>query len=258
MPSLRELQRQFADALLAADGSAPARAGSAGGAERMAVHRRSVFANYRTALAATYPVVHRLVGTPFFEAAVDGFVHAHPSRSGDLNLYGAAFGEFLAGYAPAADLPYLADVARLEWTIDEVNRAADSTPAPDIVLGALAIVPAERAPALGLRVAPSCRLIRSEFPILRIWKVNQPEYSGDDRVALDEGADRLVVRRDARGIVLERISSGLFAWLEALSAGAPLAPAIESACGADAAFDLGAALQRCIGDGTITNVVDNG
>ena len=103
MPSLRELQAGFADALLGDDGAPPAFATIPTGraVERMAVYRRALFANYRNALGATFPVVRQLVGAPFFDTAVDAFVRAHPSTSGDLNVYGDAFGDFLAGYPHA-------------------------------------------------------------------------------------------------------------------------------------------------------------
>jgi hypothetical protein len=260
MPSLRELQQRFAVALFADPGTAPAFAiaGAHRPAERIAIYRRTVFANYRNALGATYPVVQRLVGKPFFDAAVDAFVRAHPSRGGDLNVYGDAFGAFLAVYPPAGELPYLTDVARLEWAIDEANRAADATRSPDIVLGTLAIAPPERLPALRMRLEPSCRLVASEFPVLRIWQVNQAGYDGDDGVSLDDGPDHLLVRRDANGVALQRIAAADFAWLAALSARATLALAIDKAQGVAEAFDLGAALHAYIGNGTIAAVVDQG
>ena len=260
MLSLREVQHRFVDALFAGPGTAPgfAIAGARNAAERIAIYRRTVFANYRNALGATYPVVQKLVGKPFFDAAVDEFVLAHPSRGGDLNVYGDAFGAFLAGYPPAQALPYLNDVARLEWAIDESHRAADFVCAPDIVLGALALTAPKRLPALSMRLAPSCRLITSEFPILRIWQVNQSGYEGDIRVSLTETSDRLLVRRDADGISLRQISSGDFAWLAALAAGASLAMAIEDAQRVAATFDLGTALHAYIGDNTIAAVVEPG
>ena len=96
MPSLRELQQRFADAVLAPHRTGPgfAIAGPAPGtdpappthaAERIGIYRNAVFANYRNALAASYPVIRRLVGEPFFNAAVDAFVRARPSRSGTSN-----------------------------------------------------------------------------------------------------------------------------------------------------------------------------
>ena len=98
MRSLRELQQDFADALAGPRHPVPAFAPTPGGsaAERIAIYRNAVHANYCNALSATYPVVRRLVGTAFFDAAVDAYVRAHPSPCGDLNVYGDAFGEFLA------------------------------------------------------------------------------------------------------------------------------------------------------------------
>jgi hypothetical protein len=249
MLSLREL--------LADPGEAPPVA-IAGTAERLSIYRRNVVANYRNALGATYPVVHRLVGVPFFDATVDEFVRAHPSRGGDLNVYGDAFGAFVAGYPPARDLPYLADIARLEWAIDEAQRAADSTRAPDIVLAALAVAPPERLPELRMRLAPSCRLVASTFPVLRIWQVNQPERDGNDSVSLSDGPDHVLVRRDAGGVSLQRIPAADFAWLAALADRMPLGMAIDRARGVDAAFDLGAALHAYIDDGTIAAVAPQG
>ena len=106
MPSLLELQRRFAAALLT-----PAPPADPG----LATYRGTVFANWRNALGATFVVVRELTGAPFFAAAVDAFARTHPSRGGDLNVYGDVFPDFLATYPPAQGLPYLADVARLEW-----------------------------------------------------------------------------------------------------------------------------------------------
>src|SRR5262249_43075734 len=162
----RELQQGFADALLRGDAApvAPGAARTDDGGERFAIYRRAVFANYRNALAASYPVVKELVGAPFFNAAVDAFVHDHPSTSGDLNVYGGAFGAFLAAYPHARPLPYLPDVARLEWAIDEANRAADSGHDRNAMIAAMAALPPERLPSLRLKLDPSCRIVSSAFP----------------------------------------------------------------------------------------------
>lgn len=257
MPSLRELQQGFADAVLGPPGTPPpfGVVPSALGAARIAVYRTALFANYRNALSATYPVVKRLTGAAFFHTAVDAFVRAHPSRSGDLNIYGDRFGDFLVTYAPAAELPYLPDVARLEWAIDEAQRAPDGMRAPDAVLAALSAMSAESLPGVRLGLDASCRLLTSAYPILRIWQVNQADHVGEDRVTLDQGADRILVRRDAQRAALERLPIGDFAWLEALARALPLASAIDAAQSADANFDLGTALRTHIATGTIAAVV---
>jgi hypothetical protein len=257
MQSLRETQRRFVGAVLSSDAALEFVNGSPAFArDRIAIYRKTIFANYRKALSASYPVVKRLTGATFFHASVDAFVLAHPSRSGDLNIYGGSFGEFLASYPPAADLPYLADVARLEWAIDEANRASDAPCVPESVLAQLAGAPPDRLPTLRLRLEPSCRLVSSPYPILRIWQTNQIDYSGDDRVRLEERGIALLIRRDADGVSLERLPAGDHAWLAALAAQATLGAAIEAAQNADATFDLGSALREHIAAGTIIAVME--
>ncbi len=245
MRSLPELQHRFAAAI-----AAPAGGGDAG----LAVYRNAVRANYRNALRASYPVVCALTGTPFFHAAVDAFAAAHPSRCGDLNVYGGAFADFLAAYPHAAALPYLPDVARLEWAQDEAARAADADGSPERVLAALAALAAENVAACRLHVEPSARLIRSDHPVLRIWQVHQPDLADAPEVDLDRGPDLLLIRRHAEGVGIERVPGGEFAWLTALVAGADLAGALDAALAADAAFDFAPALAARIADGTLCGI----
>jgi hypothetical protein len=258
MPSLRDLQQHFADAVLAPPGaSTPFAAGDPlVAAERLNIYRRTILANYRNALAATYPVVKRLIGGTLFQTAVDAYVIAHRSTCGDLNVYGDRFGDFVEQLGPTRGLIYLGDVARLEWAIDEAHRTRDAERNPEALLARLASEPPERLPALRLELDPSCRLVVSRYPILHIWKSNQPDYEGDDRVDLDEGGDALLVRRDSNGVSLERSAPGDHAWLSALQTGATLGAAIEAAQAADAAFDLGASMRAHIAGGAIVGVVD--
>jgi len=255
MPSLAELQQRFADALYAPEGAIPAFAvaGAAPAPERMDIYRRAIFANYRKALAATYPAIRQIVGDAAFAAAVNAYVRAQPSASGDLNDYGDTFGAFLAEHPPLAALRYLPDVARLEWAIDEVNRAADDAPAPERVLEALAAVAPEHLAGIGLRLSARCRLVSSAYPILEIWQARASDETG---APADAAAAMLAVRRDPDGIVIERLPGDAFAWLAALASGATLARAIDAAQRADAAFDLGRTLHSQIGNGTIAAIVE--
>ena len=245
MQSLHELQRAFCAATLFEDRAALASLGVTGGRlapeARIAVYRNNVLGNYRKALAATYPVLKRLVGAAFFDAAVEHFVRAFPSNSGDVNRYGGEFAIFLKSYRPARDLGYLPDVARLEWAIDQAGIAADT---PPLNLEALAAVPAAKQGSLRFALHPSVVLIRSRYPILRLWRVNQAEHIGDQRVNLDEGGDTLLVARGASGVCIESISPGEWVILAALAARATLEDAAARAAQAEPGLDLGAVLRR--------------
>jgi len=245
--ALRDLQRGLVAATLFGDDAALARLGIATGPmdarSRVAVYRNNVFGNYRKVLAATYPVVKRLVGGPFFEAAAEHFVRAYPSTRGDVNAYGGDFAIFLAAYAPARELAYLPDVARLEWAIDQAAIAADASP---MDLAALSAVAPELLPELRMRAHPSLRLLVSRFPLLAIWQSNQPGHEGDGRVDLDAGGEALGIARGADGVVIERISRGQHALLTALLANRTLDAAAAEAAAADTDFELSTTLPRLV------------
>lgn len=246
MPSLPELQRRFADAL---------QAGANEPHPGIAIYRDTVAANYRNALAATYRVVRALLGEALFDAAVDAFVEVHPSTCGDLNVYGGEFAEFLADSENVRERPFLPDVARLEWAIDEAHRAADAEGSAETTLAALATVHASDIASLRLLLDPSCRLVQSEFPTLRFWRAHQPGHDGEARASSETRTDFLVVRREMGAVVVERVAPGDYAWLAALATGADLAGALESALAAEATFDLGTSLGASIANGTICGVV---
>ena len=250
MPSLHEFQRAFSAAAVFSDAAAAASLGIvAGGLKpeaRIGIYRANVLGNYRRALAATYPVIKRLVGAPFFDAASDNFVRGHPSTRGDINRYGADFSDFLGAYPPARDLRYLPDMARLEWAIDQANIARD---AATFDLAALASVPPEMHGELRFSLHPSARLIVSMFPILHIWQANQPERNADERIDLDEGGDTLLVLRrppGVGGIAIERIPRPEHLLLSLLAAGRPLGEAANRCAAISPEFDLAAALRRLV------------
>jgi hypothetical protein len=250
MPSLHELQRAFSAATVFGDAAATASLGIvANGLKpdaRIDIYRGNVLGNYRKALAATYPVIKRLVGAAFFEAASDHFVRGHPSTRGDINRYGANFGTFLRSYPPARELKYLPDVARLEWAVDQAAIARDAAP---LDLAALANVATELHGELRFALHPSAQLIVSPYPILHIWQANHPDADGDEHVDLDEGADTLLVlRRPAGigGIVIERIPPSDHLLLGKLAAGRTLGDAADGCVSTFPEFDLAAALQRYV------------
>jgi hypothetical protein len=252
MPSLREVQRGFVAATVFGDTGALAGLGIVAGAldpaARIAIYRNNALGNYRKALAGTYPVVQRLFGGTFFNAAIDAFVRAHPSPRGDVNRYGGELAGFLAAYPPAREMPYLPDVARLEWAIDQANIAAD---APPFDAAALRTVPEDALGELRFVLHPSAQIVFSAYPIFHIWQVNQPSDAEDDRVDLGEGGDTLLVRRAFDSVVIERLAAGEHAFLAALAGNRSVNDATERACGIEPSFDLAGALRRYVVAGTV-------
>ena len=214
MSALAILQREFLDRLLGEGDPADA---------RTRVYRQTFLANAQGALAAAYPVVRRLVGEAFFDEAATRYALAVPSTSGDLDERGARFAAFLAGYAPAAMVSCLPDVARLEWALHESARAAD---APALDAAMLARVDPGTEGNLRLALHPSVRRIASPHPVLSIWEANQPGRDGTP--ARSVGAERVCVRR-IEGVALPlAVDEAEWRLLEAFAAGATLDHALDA------------------------------
>ena len=233
---LAELQRAFAGRLVDRDDAADA---------GLAVYRRTVRANYRNALAATYPVVRELMGVAAFDALVDAYVAARPSTCGDLNVYGDGLADHLASWREVRDAAHVSGVARLEWSIDEAARAADPDGSPAEVYAAMQALPVEALPASPFPLQPDVRLVHGRGPILRTWQARVAPAGPCDE---DE---RLLVQRHADGVHVERLPAAEHAWLASLADGAPLGEALARALRIDASFDVSAAVGARIADGTL-------
>jgi hypothetical protein len=237
--ALAALQGRFVDALLGdadlADRVAPP--------DALAFYRTNVQVNLRAALASAYPVVERLVGAPFFAELSRSYARRFPSARGDLHGFGAGLATFLEGYAPAATLPYLPDVARLEWAVHESASSQDAEP---FDAAALARVPAEAQGALCVRLAPAVRRIDSRHPIVAIWEANQPDRDG---APAREGPERALVWRPGPDVKVERIDTCAAGFLDALARGRALEDAIDALGGE--AGRLSALLSRWTAEGVI-------
>lgn len=242
---LARLQADFAAALLGGD-AGPFAAHLAGdpatALARLAVYRRAIAANRNGALRSTYPVAARIVGDAFFAEAARQYSEAVPPDCGDLNRHGAAFADFLAAYPHASAMPWLPDVARLEWAGHEALLAAD---APPFDFAGLAAVPEEDQARLAFTLHPSVRLERSAWPVLAIWEANQPERDGTpDR---DAGDDDVLVWREDNRVRMALLSATEAGIVAGLANGRPLG----ELCGPGLAEDFAATLARLAGHGML-------
>ncbi|MGH8569008.1 MAG: HvfC/BufC family peptide modification chaperone, partial [Gammaproteobacteria bacterium] len=200
------------------------------------------------ALRASYPIIDRLVGERFFDHAAARYIRDYPPGSGNLHDFGGQFAELLAACPGASLLSYLADVARLEWACQEVYHAAEPA---RLKLAALAEVPPDRYHELRFQLNPAGRLLASDYPILRIWQVHQPEYQGETTVDLSLGGIQLLVIRRALEIEFEPLSQGEYALLKALREGRTLGDACGLALEAEPHLNVAALLRSHVARHTL-------
>lgn len=252
MRSLPETQALLIDALLhggsALERAAPLLRSTRGvdARQRLQVYRNNLQTSLRAALEAVYPVVARLVGSAFFGQLARRYIAVHPSRSGNLHDFGNRLPAFLRAWPGVAGLPYLGDVAALEWAWHEVYHEAD---VPALDPAALLAIPPGQQPTLRLRLQPATRLVASCHPVLAIWLANQPDAEPGP-ISLDDGGVQLLVGRRDFEVAIHELGGAEARWLRALAAGRPLADALGAALELDPGFDFGATLARHLRLGT--------
>lgn len=255
MPTLRDLQIDFAAALINDNGEGAnfvqnLVAGKLSPNRQLDVYRNNVFGCLTESLKITYPVIVKLVGDEFFEHLADAFIRQTPSNSGNLHQFGSEMVWFLAEFPSAGELAYLPDVAKLEWACHEVFFAEDHLA---LASERLAVVPENQLGKLKFHLHPATRLLTSQFPVHRIWETNQPDFSGDPPVDLNRGGVHLLVRREDYQAVLQPLTPGEWAFLNACQAGADLSHASVSGLEADPHFDIGSVLQKFVADSILVD-----
>ncbi|MEO8804762.1 MAG: DNA-binding domain-containing protein [Burkholderiaceae bacterium] len=219
---------------------------------RLQIYRNNFNEGLGDALQAVYPVLARLVGDHYFRQLSRGFIAAHPLRSGSLHDFGRELPDHIAQRPELARLPYLDDVARLEWACHEVYHEAEHLALAPTQLAKLS---PEAQVQLRLPLAPATRFLASRYPVLRIWASNQPAATeAAAPVSLDEGGVRVLIARRDGDVEFRVLGEAEDLWLRALAAGATLAEATASAVALAADFDLGGVLGRHLSLGTFAQI----
>lgn len=230
MLSLLERQQAF-QAMLLASSSDERQAG-------IAVYRNNIRAALTLALRLSFPAILRLLGEDCFRAHAARFICAQPPREGDLHLYGDAFAAALAGSPLAAALPYLADVARLDWAAHRALHASLAAPLTPQALRA--------AQGDSVFVAqPSLSRLTLRRDARAIWTaVLKQDDAALARIVPGPGEIHAMVMRGLGGLEIFEVSPEIFAFAGALVQGLTLEQACAGMGDAEAAEALGLCLTR--------------
>ncbi|MFT3813636.1 MAG: DNA-binding domain-containing protein [Acidovorax sp.] len=217
-----------------------------GVARRYNVYRNNVTVSLINALADIYPAVQRITGAGFFRAMARFHVRATPPASPLLFEYGRDFPAFIAAYEYARELPWLADVARIERAWLDAYHAADR---PVLDVSTLAAVDPAWLMDLRFEPHPAARIVRSRYAAVSLFTAHKAE--GVPPLHADEAEDALVTR-PGMDIIVSRLPAGGAAFLTRLLAGGPLGAAAAAAFDEALSFDLGANLAGMVSAGVFT------
>lgn len=250
--TLQSWQRRFAAQLDAAE--TPADPG-------MQVYHHNVRAQFRKALAMSFPVVVELLGAAAFNVLAERFRQRNPSRSGDLHPSGANFPAFLASEADTLVAAIkksdrslvgidLAELASLEWHWQCALIAADLVA---IDVAALSSYRSEQWPSLRLQLQPSFSVLRWHTPVVSYWQSHRERTTSAMATTTTSGPEQAWIAGTPRGPILKTCNAATAEWLLALAAGANLATALEAVESA-ADIDITMTLQSLFRHGAVVSV----
>ena len=215
---------------------------------RLDVYRNNVILSLREALAEGFPVTRALLGEDCFAAMAHAFIVAQPPRGPVLAEYGDGFPAFIAAFPPAAALPYLPDLARLERARVRAFHAADRDGLAPERIGARLAAP-EALPGARLGLHPSLAVIESRHAVVSLWAAHQ----GQGRVAESDlrRAECALVLRAGDEVLVLPVSAAGAAFVGALAVGATLAEASAAGASRAPSFDPAEGLTPLIQQGAI-------
>lgn len=233
-PSLAELQRAVASHILSGEGPklgdwicVPA---GADVAARLAVYTRGYPARVTGSLREAFPAVANILGEDSFAALTARYLAHLPAELRNLNDVGAALPAYLRSDELRDDLPFLPDLAELEWAVVRCFHAKLETPFDASASSGWSMEDWARA---RIEFQPGLALVRSPWPLHQLRETRHRERSQID-VDLVGRPDQVLVFRRGFEVVVESIGDVEAEAIERLRAGAPLGNTTARLAGAGA------------------------
>lgn len=204
------------------------------------VYRNTVLKGSTHALLANFPIIERLVGTEWLEAAAAIYARQSPPTDARLLYYGADFPAFLEAFEHAREMPYLGDVARLDLLWTHVHCAKDE---PDIDPRTWASLSATDLARSRLTPRAACRWAWfPDHPAYTIWQFNREQRDLPDELDW-RGEGALLTRKQGR-VCWTAASAADCTFLDACAAGLALERAAEKALEVQPDLDLADLIAR--------------
>lgn len=250
MMQLADYQHAFAEALVAEHPAETSPLADLVAQPGFAVYRNTVLKGCIDALQANFPAVARIVGDEWFRAAAAVYARRTLPGTPTLLTYGQSFPDFLAHFEPAAELPYLADVARADRLWSEAHVAADDSVMDPAALARIAL---EDMDQVTLRPHAAARwLWCDEHPVCALWSRNRAGADHDSQI--DWRGEGILLTRPHGAVVHGALPHAGAAFLSACTAGLSIARAATTALDVDAGVDLAALINQLLQAGALAEL----
>jgi len=190
---------------------------------RFSIYKNNVFHSLTQALSAQFPVCTQLVGEDFFKGCSKAYLSNQLPDRADMILIGRTFSDFLKEFEHTKNMPYLAQVANLEYSraLSLHSEDLNCISHKDLASMDIAILQQQ-----SLIFHPSVHLVQSEFSIFSIWKGHQPNQKMESSV-INIPEATLIFRDEFRVACIE-LDQATFNCLSLWKAGQSLIEGIQN------------------------------
>ncbi len=249
----QDLQAEFIQSLTNPDLSVPEQIGKTAGEpslKRFNVYRNNSAVSISEALASGFPVVARLVGEEFFKAMASVYMQTNLPTSPLLVNFGENFPEFIKGFEPAQSVPYLADMASVEWAWTQAYNAADAT---SIDIDQMGLITPEKMFEAKFLLHPSIKLIKSKWPVLSIWSAHQQENTSELLDIIEDAPEQGIIIRPDLEVNVVAILEQVYVFINSIAQGGTLGEAFGQ-LGTEDPEDLTGCLQLLFNSGSVVDI----
>jgi len=215
---LNQLQKKFAESLFYQHEEvtdAIKKTDSISAEQRLQVYRNSFIMGVSEALAITYQHTLTLVGEDFFNSVARAFILATPPVENNIITYGLGFDEYLNSLPQLAEMPFISEMARFEWLLEQTTNKEIEDKQLDITQ--LALVAEEQFGEIQFQVPTQLTLFHSKQDIRHLYQmliedaVVESELNNDCYLVLKKQPDfrvELITLEQGQFQLLKQICDG--------------------------------------------------
>jgi hypothetical protein len=149
--------------------------------ERLTIYSNNVIASKIDSIRASYPAIEAIVGNEFFRTLAKKYAKQKISNSGNLDDYAHDFPQFIQENYNSHQLDYLTDLALFELNTNLIDQQKDLQAGLQ-----LHKQNEEDLMQLQLKLANSCKIQCSNFPILSLFLFSKERLENPPNLAKDE------------------------------------------------------------------------
>jgi len=211
---LKDIQARFAQALLAEDKSAlnldwVDANHTLNPAQRISIYANSSREIISNTILGMLPSAQRLVGQEFLSHLIKKFIDTHSCDTDNYYQYTQTLPEFVAKMIESQSVPYLAEVLAFELARDRAFHFDDD----NLGLDSLATLLEEHADKICFLLPSNASLIKSQYPIVRIWEMSQPDYQGEITMPKQDGQQMILVHRKDLQVSVDSLTASKYQFL---------------------------------------------